>query len=375
MGIMDVPLPGINTVTKKLADGTVVTYIYAWKGGPRVLGKPGSPEFFASLHEANKSRQSKPAKVVLDLLNQYTSSRHFDNKLKERTTQASRLRLVRRIKREKDPIGELPVSSLSDPRTMEILLTWRENMATETPAMAQFYWATLSASLTWAVKQKIIKSNPCLGAERIYYGSRVDKIWSEEQIAKFCDEAPSYLVIAFMIALWTGQREGSLVRLRWSAYDGRRLWVEQDKGRRNQTPKVVCIPVVGAFKEFLDRLESEAGVGLTKEERDQRYILQNFFGRPWASAESFGSRFSVINSKIVEGRTFHDLRGTAVTRLARAECTVPQIATITGHSLETVQDILDKHYLHRDIVLAEQAMEKRNRYETSQLTTQLLEKV
>ena len=39
---------------------------------------------------------------------------------------------------------------------------------------------------------------------------------------------------------------------------------------------------------------------------------------------------------------FHDLRGTAVTLLAEAGCTTPQIAAITGHSLETVTKILDK---------------------------------
>jgi len=31
---------------------------------------------------------------------------------------------------------------------------------------------------------------------------------------------------------------------------------------------------------------------------------------------------------------FHDLRGTAVTRLVLSNCTVPEIAAITGHSLE-----------------------------------------
>ena len=42
---------------------------------------------------------------------------------------------------------------------------------------------------------------------------------------------------------------------------------------------------------------------------------------------------------------FHDLRGTAVTRLALAGCTVPEIAAITGHSLKDVEAILDAHYL------------------------------
>ena len=38
----------------------------------------------------------------------------------------------------------------------------------------------------------------------------------------------------------------------------------------------------------------------------------------------------------VTGLTFHDLHGTAVTRLAVAGCPEAEIATITGHSLKDV---------------------------------------
>jgi integrase len=55
----------------------------------------------------------------------------------------------------------------------------------------------------------------------------------------------------------------------------------------------------------------------------------------------------------ISGLTFHDLRGTAVVRLAIiAGATVPQIAAVTGHSLKDVEAILDAHYLGRDIQLA-----------------------
>ena len=56
--------------------------------------------------------------------------------------------------------------------------------------------------------------------------------------------------------------------------------------------------------------------------------------------------------------TFHDLRGTAVVRLAIASASVPQIATVTGHSLKDVEAVLDAHYLGRDIQLAEAAVLK-----------------
>ena len=60
----------------------------------------------------------------------------------------------------------------------------------------------------------------------------------------------------------------------------------------------------------------------------------------------------------IDGPTFHDLRGTAVVRLAIAGASVPQIAAVTGHSLKDVEAILDAHYLGRDIQLAEAAVLK-----------------
>lgn len=56
-----------------------------------------------------------------------------------------------------------------------------------------------------------------------------------------------------------------------------------------------------------------------------------------------------------------DLRGTAVTRLALAGATVPEIATFTGHSMSTVREILEAHYLHRDPALGETALMKLER--------------
>lgn len=42
-----------------------------------------------------------------------------------------------------------------------------------------------------------------------------------------------------------------------------------------------------------------------------------------------------------KGLTFHDLRGTVVTRFAMAGRTAPEIAAITEHSLKDAQAILD----------------------------------
>jgi hypothetical protein len=73
--------------------------------------------------------------------------------------------------------------------------------------------------------------------------------------------------------------------------------------------------------------------------------------------------------------TFNDLQGTAVMRLALAECTEAEIATITGHSLRDVYSILDAHYLHAIQRWPRARLESSKREQFSQLTAQLVQDV
>jgi len=43
---------GINWSTKRLADGSLRTYWYAWRGGPPLRGELGTPEFVGNYNEA-----------------------------------------------------------------------------------------------------------------------------------------------------------------------------------------------------------------------------------------------------------------------------------------------------------------------------------
>jgi hypothetical protein len=63
----------------------------------------------------------------------------------------------------------------------------------------------------------------------------------------------------------------------------------------------------------------------------------------------------------IDGLHFHDLRGTAITMLTEAGCTIPEIAAITGHSLKHVTHILET-YLSRTRQLADAAIIKLDRY-------------
>ena len=49
--------------------------------------------------------------------------------------------------------------------------------------------------------------------------NRAEKIWSDADIAKFETVASAELILALRLALDTGQRQGDLLRLPWSAFD------------------------------------------------------------------------------------------------------------------------------------------------------------
>ena len=94
------------------------------------------------------------------------------------------------------------------------------------------------------------------------------------------------------------------------------------------------------------------------------------------AADGFRSSWRKACAKAgVKDLTFHDLRGSAITRLAVAGATVPEIAKFSGLSLADVRSILDRHYLGGDEVLAENAVRKLEREQNSKTDSKRPKKV
>jgi integrase len=244
----------------------------------------------------------------------------------------------------------MPLKAMADPRVRGIFMDWRDELAKTSLRQAEYTWTVLALILSWAKNRGKIPVNPCEKGGRIYHGTRIDSIWSPDDIDTFLKGAPSHLVLALMLALWTGQREGDLLRLTWFSYDGTYIRLRPSKTRRRGSRPVSLKIKVGApLKAALD------AAGRVKR---GSFILLNSDGQPWTESGFRSSFFKARDKFGIVGVTFNDLRGTAVTRLAIAGCEVPEIASITGHSLRDVHAILDAHYLHRDAALGEQAISK-----------------
>lgn len=332
-----VALPGVHRVKRALAAGGHSLHFYAWRGGPRIDAAPDTPEFLAEWQRLTADRD-KPRHhngTLQELITAFQKSPAFTDLADE-----TREGYARRIRKIETAYGDLPLAAIADPRTRGAMLDWRDGMKGRREG--DYCLTVLARILSWAKDRGRTAVNPLERPGRLYSGSRAEIIWLDAEIEALLAIASPAVRLPFLAALHTGQREGDVLRLTWSAYDGTALRLRQSKGGRH-----VRIPVTADLKAALDATKRVA-VTICATSRNQAW-----------TGDGFRASFTKAKADAkIEGRTFHDLRGTAVTRLAIAGCTVPEIATITGHDLKTVEENLSKHYLGRVHALGESAIAK-----------------
>jgi integrase len=335
-----VRLKGINSIRKRLADGSAKTYWYAWKGGPPLVGAPGSPEFVRSYQEAHDTRMATGSDQLSSILDAYEDSEAFRSLAP--STAHDYKRYLTAIGRE---FGDFPLAGLGERGARVEFMRWRDNVAKRSKRTADYGWSVLARVMSWALDRGLVTANPCEKGGRVYRATRADNIWTDADETAFLAVASPQMRLAFMLALWTGQRQGDILRLTWAAYDGIHIRLTQQKtGRR-------VIVLVGApLKALLDATP-----------RRSPQIVTNDDGHPFTSS---GFRASFRTAQIragITGLTFHDIRGSTVTRLAEIGCTELEIASVTGHSSSDVRSILDSAYLSRTKMLGDNAIRKLER--------------
>ncbi|MEM6943232.1 MAG: hypothetical protein AAF565_05695 [Pseudomonadota bacterium] len=212
------------------ADGTATIYYYAWKSGPRIDRPYGSPAFARAFIEAQASRKNeRRPSTLLAVMNTYQRCRGGAGSGKgfldlAPRTQADYAKHIRAIERK---FGDMPIAALADRRARQAFLSWRDDMAGRSPRQTQYAFTVLARILAWGFDRGLTPANPCERAGRIYRGSRSDRVWTEIEQEAFRKNAAPHLWCAFMLALWTGQRQGDLLRLPWSCYDGHVIQLRQ----------------------------------------------------------------------------------------------------------------------------------------------------
>lgn len=339
---MHVKLKGLTKINKTLASGKRQIYYYAWRGGPLVADKKDrplgvdDPEFLRVFAKLTADRGMPDADTLAALTKLFKDS--DDYKSKSDKTRRAYDRYIRMINAE---FGSMPIAAAQQPGARGVFKKWRDSMA-DRRRTADYAWTTLARVLSCAKDDGLIAINVCERGGRLYKADRSDKIWLAKDIAALIAVARPEIQLALMVALWLGQRQGDLLRLRWDDYDGRTVRLKQGK-----TGARVIIPVGKTLKISLD---AAPRIGDT--------ILVNTRGRAWTEDGFRSSWAAAVRKSGVTGLTFHDIRGTVVTRLALAGCSALQIGAITGHSSRDAAAVMAANYLGGQVDLAQQAMQK-----------------
>jgi integrase len=337
-----VRLKGINKVKAKLASGEYVTYYYHRASGTRLMGQPGFPEFSHSLALAEEKTRNRNTQTLSSLIREFEGTKQW-RRLAESTTKE-----YTRVFRFWDAqYGTCPYRALEDKAFRRDVMRWHDEFSEKSPREADNRVTVLARVLSWAAKDGPLNVNVLDGFERAYSSDRSEIIWLPEHVEAFMGVASPEMQLAMVLALHTGQRQADILKMGWSSYDGTAIALRQGKANRLGKPgPLISVKCTKALKATLDGAPRRAAVILTT--KTGLAFKKRYFAEKWEQTCRLAG---------IEGLHFHDIRGTTVTMLAEAGCSLPEIVSITGHSLRRAQEILDK-YLARTSKLAANAIAK-----------------
>lgn len=318
---------GIHRVKKRLKTGKTVEYHYAWRGGPKLIGRPGSDEYLESLHEARQRAKRIFAEDTLGgIVADYQASALFNSKA-DATKRDYRQMLSLIVEK----FGMMSVDVLDDSKVRKDFLKFRDSMVA-TPRKADRFWQVLKLVLNYAVDTGQLRVNPATRGGKLYHGSRAEIIWEPHEIALALGGLSQPVLGPFICALDTGQRQGDILALKWNQFDGTHIRLTQRKTKR--PVKVMASERLKAF--------------LSQSELVSTHVFVTSRGTPWTS-DGFQGQFRKEVARLgLKNRRFHDLRGTFITMRRREGSSLEDIASISGHSISDVRAVLEKHYLARE---------------------------
>lgn len=294
--------PRIKIVRRRLADGSVKEYRY---------------DLSQKAAEAVKARK---ANGVHQIAMAYFSSPEFKS-LSPAWQKAVRYY----VSLIEDKLWWMTLDNLADRKARAEFYELRDSHA-DKPNKADHLMSVLKTVCAFGYERSMLDADHARGIPRLSSSKavRADCIWLQEHETAFLAVAPPDIRRLFLMALYTAARQMDAARLRWSQYkDG---WLSfQPSKTRERLGVWVHLPVY-AFPPLRGLIEECA--------KKHELILSTDTGAPWTT-QNIKARWlkTKVKAGITEDLHFHDLRGTAVTRMLEAGCTDAEAAAITGHTI------------------------------------------
>ncbi len=220
-----------------------------------------------------------------------------------------------RLRQICDLWGDFPIASIQRKHVIAM-----QDRHADTPATADRLVMVLRVLLAFAMDREYRADNPAKGVKKLRRPRDVEghTPWPDWATDKFLTAHDGAVMgLAAALGLYTGQRKGDVLRMRWSDITAGRISVRQGKtGTRLEIP-----------------LHSQLAAVLAQHKPRSPMILTTGRGRPFT-----GSNFRNHFRKAIEaaglqdlGLSFHGLRYAAADQLAELGCSLKEIASITGH--------------------------------------------
>ncbi len=309
-------------------------YYYAWRGGPRIHGEPGTPEFMASYNEAIANHRMPDRKAFRSVVIRYKESSQYQG-----LADSTKRNWAPWLDRISDHFGKLRTAQFSrHDRIRPLIRQWRGKYA-NTPRTADYALQVLSRVCAYAVDPLgELNSNPCEGIKNLYKNDRSEIIWTADDLEKIRPHASPEVMNAILLAAHTGLRSGDLVKMAWS-HVGKDAIVMRTGKSRGKAEAVV--PIYQELRDLLASIPKRSTVVLTSSKK-----------RPWTSDGLATSFWDAKTAAWPEGVNLHfnDLRGTAATKFYVAGFSERGIAELMGWTEESVSRII-RRYVGRTAAL------------------------
>lgn len=330
-------LSGLHKATKRLSGGRVAVYAYAYRGGDLIARAEGRDLASANaamerelgqrstLDRLEKARQpvrrSDDKAFIRGLIYAFKASPEWT-----KLGKASQTAYAHYLKSFDAEFGDWKVALFDRLESKADLLDWRDEWA-DRPRAADYAMQTVGRLFKWARGRGLTQAKPTEDVPRLYAADRSDIIWSDDQIADFCAAASKEVGWSLRMAAETGLRLGDLVSLTWSSIGSEGIvWRTSKKNRQ------AVIPLTAGMRALLKEIPRLSPI-----------VLTNTRGRPWTVD---GLKTMIRDAKKdagLVGLHFHDVRGTAATRIYIAGCPKADIALIMAWSEADVDALLTKY--------------------------------
>ena len=296
---------GVNKVRSKGH-----TYLYHRATGTRLREEPGTAAFAAEI--AALDSKMAPPQPVADgtfggLARSYLASAEFAD-LAPRTRQDYRKVIDFLTER----MGAVPLAKIDGPAVFSIR---DRTLKLRARRFANYCVQVLSLTFAWAIPRGLapgLVGNPAADVPQLKRprGAPIaNRAWTDAEVQMVLEAASPALRLPIALAAYLGARQGDILRMTWSAYDGQGFSFTQGK-----TGEALWLPAHAKLRQLL----AEA-------RRESPMIVLGVRGRPFTSngfQREMGKLIRRLEAagEIGKGLTFHGLRHTVGKRLADAGC-------------------------------------------------------